>query len=119
MARYDKVEPKSGSFRAELAVAIEAADVAKPLGVGLDGNGRVVKGAGATGVLAVLVVDAPKAVGTVVDCMTAGEIADVAGLAAGTVYYADGAAGVIGTDNTDVRIGHTAEADRLVVRVTH
>lgn len=117
MARYDKYDGKVGGFRAPLAAALSGGDVAVPLGVGLDGNGRVVKGAGTSGVLAVLVIDSAKAAGDVVDCMTAGEIVDCTGLAAGTVYFADGASAALGTDNTDVRIGHTVEASRLVVRV--
>ena len=116
-ARYDKYDPISGGFRAVLAVALDATKVGVPLGVGLDGNGRVDNTAPASGVLGVLVVDSPKVIGDVVDVMTSGEIVDVEGLAAGTVYFADAAAGAIGTDNTDVRVGHTVEATRLVVRV--
>ena len=117
MARYDKYDPISGGFRAPLAAAIAVEQVGTPIGVGLDGNGRVDTTAPASGVLGVLVVDSPKAAGDVVDVMTAGEIVDCTGLAAGTVYYADAAAGALGTDNTDKKIGHTVEATRLVVRV--
>jgi hypothetical protein len=117
MARYDKYDPISGGFRAPLAAAIGSGQVGTPIGVGLDTNGRVDTTAPASGILAVLVVDSPKAAGDIVDCMTAGEIVDCTGLAAGTVYYADAAAGALGTDNTDKKIGHTVEATRLVVRV--
>jgi hypothetical protein len=119
MARYDKYEPKAGGFRAVLEAAIDGADIGVPLGVGLNASGRVVKGGGTTGVLGVLVVDSAKAAGDVVDVMTAGEVVDVDGLTAGTVVYADAATAALGTDNTDTRIGHTAEASRLVVRVAH
>jgi len=116
-ARYDKYNPKSGGFRAQLAAAITGNDVGVPLGVGLDANGHVVKGAGNTGVLAVLVVDQDKAAAEVVDCMTDGEIVGVAGLTAGTVYYAAAAAGAVSTTNTGTRLGSTVEVTRLVVRV--
>lgn len=123
MARYDKYDPISGGFRAPLAAAWgDAEGLATPVGVGLDANGRVVAGAGNTGVLAVLVVDAPMAAGDIADCMTDGEIVDVAGLAAGTVYFAADADGALGAvapaaGVNDARVGHTVEATRLVVRV--
>jgi hypothetical protein len=125
MARYDKYDPISGGFRAPLA-ADWAGALATPVGVGLDANGRVVPGAGVTGVVGVVVIDGrvnslgartnTKKAGDIVDVMTAGEIVDNTGLAAGTVYFADATAGAIGTDNTDARVGHTVEAQRLVVR---
>lgn len=117
MARYDKYDPISGGFRAPLAADIAAGQVGVPLGVGLDGNGRVDTTAAASGVLAVLVADQPMAAGDIVDCMTAGEIVDCEGLAAGTVYYAAAADGALSTLDTDTRVGHTVEATRLVVRV--
>ena len=122
-ARYDKYDPLSGGFRAALATDWADADVDKPFGVGLNAAGRVVKGQGQTGVRAVLVVDAKgKKAGDIVDCMTAGEIVDCEDLAAGTVYYADASDGEISdtapaAGETGVRVGHTVEATRLVVRV--
>jgi hypothetical protein len=125
VARYDKYDPISGGFRAPLA-ADWAGALGVPVGVGLDANGRVVPGAGASGVLGVVVIDGQvnssgvrsnvKRAGDVVDVMTAGEIVDNTGLAAGTKYYADGTAGAVGTDATDAYVGHTVEAQRLVVR---
>lgn len=114
--RYDKYDPISGGFRAPLAAAIDATNVGKLLPVGLDANGRAVVGAGNTGVKAALVVDKPKVAGDVVDCMTDGEIVDVTGLAAGTNQYGS-AAGAVTQTNTDVYLGHTVEATRLVIRV--
>lgn len=128
MARYDKYDPLSGGFRAPLA-ADWAGALATPVGVGLDASGRVVPGAGNTGVLAVLVVDGQvlpdgtrvntKKAGDVVDCMTAGDIVDCTGLTAGTKYYAAAAAGAVSITATtgQTRVGHTVAADRLVVRV--
>lgn len=121
MARYDKYDPISGGFRAPLDVAWGAADVGVPIGVTLNANGRVVRAAAADTSLGVLVIDAPKAAGDVVDVMTHGEVVEVAGLAAGTVYFTT-ATGALGATApaagvNAVRVGHTVEATRLVVRV--
>lgn len=120
--RYDKYEPKGGGFRAPLAAALATVDGL--IGVGLDVNGRVVAGAGNTGIVAVLSVPEAKAAGDVVDNMTDGEVVEFNGVA-GTVYYANPTNGVIGTDpdaggavgaGAAVRVGHTVEASRLIVR---
>lgn len=116
MARIDKYESASGGFRAPLAGAWTGS--ATPKGVGLDANGRVVPGAGQTGVVAVLCQPRTLAAGDMVDCMTDGELVEFAG-AAGTVYTADTTTGVIAAtavDATHTRLGHTVEATRLVVR---
>lgn len=123
MPRFDKVEPKGGSFRAVLAFAIAAVDVGTVVGVGLDVNGKVVKGAGQTGVLAVICPSSPASIGDPIDCMTDGEIVDMTGLAAGTVYYGGAAAGALGAvapvaGVNAARVGYTVEAWRLVVRVS-
>jgi hypothetical protein len=117
MARYDKYDPFSGGFRAPLAADWADADVAQVRGVGLDASGRVVKGAGQSGVRGVLVVDGKgKKAGDIVDVMTSGEIVDVAGLAAGTRYVANTGTGVLATA-TGTEVGITVEAARLIVRV--
>ena len=122
MARYDKYDPISGGFRAKLAAAWAAAD-GTPVAVGLDVNGRVVPGAGNTGILGVVVLVAEnKAAGDVVDVMTAGEIVEVddtgfTGRAAGIAVYAVPASGALTNVATaNVKIGHMVENDRLVVR---
>lgn len=126
MARYDKYNPISGGFRAPLA-GNWTGPLGTPVGVGLDANGRIpaAGGGGATGVLGVVVIDGQvtatgarvnvKNAGDVVDVMTDGEIVDCADLTAGTVYFA-GADGALGETDTDTRVGHTVEAQRLVVR---
>lgn len=114
MARYDKYDPISGGFRAPLDADWGAALVGVPTGVGLNANGRIVAGSGNTGVLGVLVIDAPKSAGDIVDTMTDGEIVDVDGLAAGTVY--NSAADGVVSAAAGTRVGHTVEATRLVVR---
>lgn len=120
--RYDKYDPVDGGFRAPLAA--DFAGSANAIGVGLDVNGRVVVGAGHTGVIAILcnpssdVPGATTKAGDPVDCMTDGEVVDFVG-AAGTKYYAHATTGVISTTSAAgaIYVGHTVEATRLVVRV--
>lgn len=121
MPRFDKVEPKGGSFRAPLAFAIAAVDVGVVVAVGLDVNGRVVKGAGNSGVVAVICPSNVLNIGDPIDCMTDGEIVDVS-LTAGTAYYANGTTGALETTapaagTNKVKVGHTVQTWRLVVRV--
>lgn len=117
MARYDKYDGKAGGFRAVLEVGLSGGDVAVPLGVGVNASGRVVKGAGTSGIAGVLLIDTPKSAGDVVDVMTSGEIVDVAALTGGTEYFAT-AAGALDTVATGTKVGFTAEASRLIVRCT-
>jgi hypothetical protein len=115
-ARYDKYDPRSGGFRAKLDAALTGDNVGVPLGVGLNANGRVVLGAGNSGVRGVLVVDHPMEAGDPVDVMTSGEVVDVEDLTAGTAYLADAVSGALSTDAADTPVGFTAEATRLIVR---
>lgn len=117
MPRFDKVEPKGGSFRAPLNFAIAAPDVGVVVGVGLDTNGRVVKGAGNTGVVAVICPSKVMSAGDPIDCMTDGEIVDTS-LTAGTPYYAAAADGAVSGLNTGTQVGFTVQTWRLVVRVS-
>lgn len=141
-ARYDKYEPIAGGFRAPLAadLTFDAAGHFGPKAVSLNASGQAVVGtAGQSGGVGILIKNVPLypglgnipgavnagvpiggAAGNIVDIMTSGEIVGATGLVAGTTYYAaaDGsltatapAAGVNG-----YRVGHTVEADRLVVR---
>lgn len=116
MARYDKYEPLTGGHRAALAADWSPDDLEEVFAVGLDANGRVVKGSGNTGVIGVLVLTKVRNAGEVVDIMQDGEVVECAGLDAGTRYYGD-ATGAVGVTNTDVPLGWTVEATRLVVRV--
>ncbi len=132
MARYDKYEPHVGGFRAHLAQDWLLADLNKVVPVGLNVDGQVVKGAGQTGVVGVLVLTRViKAGDEPVDVMTAGEIVEFPSIAApappGTVIFAEpggdfevGPAADVGAGS--VRIGHTVESStrfgaRLIVRV--
>ena len=115
--RYDKYDPISGGFRAALGADLAAS--ATPVGVGLDSNGDVVVGAGATGIVGVICLTKNMKDGQRVDVMTAGEIVDIAGVTAGDVITALTTTGVLSNtaaDATHVPIGFTVEADRLVVR---
>jgi hypothetical protein len=118
MSRIDKYQPVAGGFRAPLNAALTGA--VAPLGVGLNSSGRVVVGAGTTGIVGVIVSPYNKAAGDIIDVMTAGELVEFGG-AAGTVYTANTTSGVISSgakSATQHVVGHTVEADRLIVRTT-
>lgn len=118
MARIDKYDPVGGGFRAPLAA--DRAGSALPVGVGLDVNGRVVAGAGQSGIMGVLCKpDAAKA-GDIVDIMKDGELVEFAGVA-GTAYTANTTTGVVSSaavSGTQIKVGSTVEATRLIVGVT-
>lgn len=117
MRRIDKYEPYAGGFRAPLAEDFEI--TSNPVGVGLDPNGRVVVG-GDLPIVGVICPPENMFAGDVVDVMTAGEIVDVEGLTAGTIITANATTGVISDaapSSTEIQIGVTVEATRLVVRV--
>lgn len=125
MSRYDKYEPFGGGFRAPLAVAIAAADGWRAYGVGLDVNGRVVLGAGTSGVCGLLIAHGAKNIGDIVDVMTDGEVMEftiTVGTAAvaGTKYTAATATGLITSAAPgagQITMGVTQTLDRLIVRV--
>jgi protein-disulfide isomerase len=124
MSRFDKVDPKDGSFRAKLGFAVVQADVGKVIPVEINGSGNAVRAAAnstvARGVICPVGLHAQ---GEQIDVMTDGEIVDVkagevtnpaAGArvrvsAAGTVE-AGGAA-------TGVDVGWFVENWRLIVRL--
>lgn len=123
MPRFDKVDSAIGGTRARLAADVAEADWNKVLGIGLNASGLAVpKAASTSGFVGVAIFDrTTRKAGTPIDIMRQGEIVDVPSLAAGTTYYltAGGlltatapAAGV-----NAVQVGHTVEADRLVVNV--
>jgi hypothetical protein len=130
MARYDKVEPLSGSFRAPLNADWLSADLNKIVPVSLNTSGKVVKGtAGQTGFIGVLcltglqvgaVWQGIKYANDVVDVMQDGEIVELTGLIAGQRYFAaaDGNSLVpaSGTITGLQMVGWTVEATRMIVR---
>lgn len=125
MARIDKTESAIGVFRAPLAGDYAGSET--PVGVGLDVNGRVVIGAGVSGIVGLLVkpplnIQAPlfpyKA-GNPIDVLTNGELVNFAGVA-GTRYTVNTGTGVISSaapSVSQIAIGWTVEATRLIVRV--
>lgn len=120
MARYDKYDPYVGNFRAPLAAAFAEANLNKIIGVGLDANGRIVLGAGNTGITGVINLTKVKNAGDVVDVMKHGECVEMTGLAAGTNYTVstvDGSLSNAAADATHIKVGHTVEATRLIVNV--
>lgn len=132
MPRIDKYEPLTGGTRAPLNVATVPGDLGVIFGVGLNANGRVVKGAGNTGIIGLMCNSSAKNVGAIVDIAQDCDIVDATGLVAGTVYWVDGVTGLLGAGAVGTgavpaagagsttgsqRAGFTVEADRLVVRV--
>lgn len=118
VARIDKTDSAIGVFRAKLGFAPVAGDVGAPFGVGLNSSGRIVKGGGQTGIVGVLCLSSLLAQGDVADVLTSGEIVDLTGLTAATVYYGDTASGAISTTATaNKRVGWTVETWRMVVRI--
>lgn len=121
MPRYDKFEPYGGGFRAPLAAAISSANGFVAYAVGLDTQGRVVLGAGNTGIIGVLIAHGAKNAGDYVDVMTDGEAVDATGLTAGTKLTGNTTTGAISnaaTSTTQVPVGFTIEATRIVVRIS-
>lgn len=137
MSRYDKVDPKDGSFRAPLNAAWTAtsgpagvSDLNRVIVVALNGSGRVIKATSAAVAVGVVVLDKPSyAAGDVVDVMTDGEIVELSATdiqgatapTAGTKYYFDATASRLaatapGAGVNGFYVGHTVEAGRLVVR---
>lgn len=119
-ARLDKTESAIGVTRGTLDADIAEADWGKVLGVGIDADGLVVRGAGQSGIIGVIIADKTNyKAGMRCDIFGNGsEIVDVPGLAAGTAYYAANADGVLtATPTTATAIGFTVEAWRLVVTI--
>lgn len=129
-AYYDKYDPVSGGFRAPLAADLPATAIiaganttGDPLAVGLDTNGRVVPGAGTTGIVGVLVTTKNMKANDIVDVMTAGEIVcnnpasvidsdgDIV-----TGLTTTGVLGVVAADATHVAVGFTTGDKRVIVR---
>lgn len=121
--RVDKSHPEAGStHRAKLDAAWLAADVGVMVGVGLNASGRVVKGAGNTGVIGVLCLSQVRPAGHPVDILKRAELVGGAQVIVGTAAvagtsYSISATGVITATAAGVQgtLGHTVEADRFVL----
>jgi hypothetical protein len=125
MARIDKTDSAIGVFRAPLAADYAGSET--PVGVGLDVNGRIVLGAGQTGIVGILCRPPqnpatplmPYKAGVQCDVLTNGELVEFAGVA-GTKYTVNTTTGVISSaaaSAPQIPVGWTVEATRLVVRV--
>lgn len=116
MPRYDKYDPYSGGFRAPAALAVSREDKNVLTGAGLDDAGRVIRnGSGSLDATGVVIAHDAKNPGDILDIMTSGEIVEMEDLNPGTSYYVQ-ADGSIGDEPTELYVGHTVEATRLVVR---
>jgi hypothetical protein len=126
VARIDKYVPEVSGTRAVLHVALAEGDLEKVIGVGLNANGRAVKGPGNTGIIGLLV-NSRKSnkAGDVVDVMSLGDIVGTTTeFPAGTVFGVVDSTGVVAAiaganpviPAGSSYVGHTVEAGRLVVR---
>ena len=123
MARFDKIEPHSGSFRAPLGFAPVAADVGKIYAVDINGSGQAIKSVDGTSCRGVICLSSLIPQGKPVDVMTDGEIVDVlsasdgvTGFAAGVKVMA-GAAGIVSNAAAGLPVGWFVQSWRLVVRL--
>jgi hypothetical protein len=134
VARYDKYDSKLSGSRVFLAADWSSSDLEKVIGVGLNASGQLVKGAGQTGIIGILILTRViKAGREPVDIMKRGEVVafslqgkpNVAfASTAGTRYQVNDTTGAVSALSGatapaagNTYIGHTIEADRLVVSV--
>ena len=122
MARFDKVEPLGGSFRAPLGFAPVPGDVGKIYAVDISGTGTVIKSVDGTAARGVICLSSQLALGKPVDVMQDGEIVDVVaangvtGQGAGVLMKA-GAAGIVTNAGVGMPLGWFVQSWRLVVRL--
>lgn len=122
MPRIDKTDSAVGVVRAALAADVEEADYGQVIAVGLNASGRIVKGAGTSGIIGVINPDRTRRkAGMVTDIFVLGDIVEVEGMTAGQAVYGVLADGTLSqtapTAGESVQIGFTVEADRLVIRL--
>lgn len=117
--RVDKSQPYGGTVRARLAADWLAADIGEIIGVGLNASGRIVKGAGNTGCIGVLVLSQVRNAGHPVDILEFCEVVGGSGAfaIAGTSFGITNA-GVITATAAGVsgNLGFTVEADRMYIK---
>lgn len=119
--RNDKSDPYGDTERGRLDTAWLAADVGEIVAVGFNASGRVVKGAGNSGIVGILCLSQTRPAGHPVDIMKRGELVDgtmIGGVAAaaGTSYNVSAAGAITATAaGVSGNLGHTAEADRFIV----
>lgn len=121
-ARVDKTESSVGVVRGTLNIDIPQADWNKMRAVGINATGKVVLGAGQSGIKGIAIFDRTNyRAGRRADIFKLGEIildgADL--LVAGTSYTANTTTGVISSaiaSVTQIAIGYTIENDRFVIQ---
>jgi uncharacterized protein DUF2190 len=118
MSRFDKYDPISGGFRAQLNAAISSG-LGTAVGVTINSSGKVVLGASAIGTYrGIIVPDKTFAANQPIDVMTHGEIVEVPTFTAGQAIYIDVATGSLtATSTSNQYVGHMVELGRLIVRL--
>lgn len=123
MARFDKIEPHCGSFRAPLGFQPVAADVGKIYAVDISGTGTAIKSVDGTSCRGVICLSSLIPQGKPVDVMTDGEIVDILAAADGVTGFAAGAkvmagaAGVVSNAAAGLPVGWFVQSWRLIVRL--
>ena len=119
--RWDKTDPVD-TIRARLNVDWLAADIGVPVGVGINASGKLVKGAGNTGVVGVVILSKTHKTNKPIDIIKRGEAVGgtqviVATAALAGTSYSISATGVVTAEAAGTRgtLGFTVEVDRLVV----
>lgn len=119
--RWDKTEPHD-TIRGILESDWLAADVGEIVGVGYNASGRLVKGAGQTGVIGVVIFSQAYKAGRAVDVLKRGEAVGGVNIVPATPAVAGRSYSISATgtktataDGVRGTLGFTAEADRLIV----
>lgn len=121
-ARIDKTNSQVGVVRAILHADILSTEWNKLRGVGLNASGRVVLGAGVTGVKGLAIFDRTNSkANKIVDIFKLGEaiLWDTDLLVAATNYTVNTTTGVVSStaaSGTQIAIGYTITTDRLVIQ---
>lgn len=114
-ARVDKTDSAVGVVRVAYDKDIDKADWGKVIGVGVNASGRLVKGAGNSGVIGVVIADHTRyRAGEIADVFKLADIVGNEGFKAGTKYFA-AEDGTISETNTGTYVGYTVESDRLIL----
>lgn len=130
MARYDKYDSLVSGTRAKLESAWDGVNSNPKLntvyGVSLNGNGRIIVGAGGqTGLVGIVIVTSKQPAGSVVDIMSIGEVVEATDandsgnpFAAGTLAYVDTTTGELtSTSSGSLLVGYSVEEGRVRVNL--
>lgn len=123
--RVDKTDSAVGVVRGTLGFDVAVAEYDTVIGVGIDADGLVQKGAARTGIVGVIVpTKVARRITDRVDIFKLAEVladpgdVDDLGLLAGTPYYVNDVTGALTDSATgSTRIGYTVEEDRLVIHM--